>query len=202
MADAAEKYEYEDERQRFRIVGTLPWKGCTYKDYLSWGEDVRCELIDGIPHMMAGVTLWHQRMAGGIYRQLADFLEGKTCQAIIAPFDVRLFPEDDDLDKTILQPDVLVVCDEKKLRDNKSCKGPPDFVAEVLSPSTRGKDLIDKKELYQNAGVREYWVVDTDKVYKYLLTDGVYTEEIISLDSSNEIPIEILEGCLINFSTG
>ena len=191
--------EYKDERQTFRIAGKLPWKGCTYKDYLSWGEDVRCELIEGIPHMMAGVTLWHQRVVQSLVRQLADFLQGKKCQVIMAPFDVRLFPEDDDLDKTVLQPDILVVCDEKKLKDEKACKGPPDFVVEVLSASTRGKDLIDKKELYLKAGVREYWVVDIDKLYKYLLADGAYIEEIIVPAGGVKLGVDVLEGCFLEF---
>ena len=200
MADAAEIYEDEEDRRgKFKLVASLPWKGYTYKNYLSWGEDVRCELIDGIPHMMAGVTLWHQEIVMSLVRQLSNFLDGKTCKVIVSPFDVRLFPEKDNMDKTVVMPDIMVVCDKKKLEDGKACKGAPDFIAEILSPSTKGKDLIDKKELYEKAGVREYWVVDKDKLYKNILTDGIYIEKIIKLESGTKIDVDILDGCVLGF---
>ena len=199
MADALENYEYEDEP--LNITGKIPFKGCTYKDYLSWGEDVRCELIDGIPYMMAGVSLWHQDLLMAIFKQLYDFLEGKTCKVIIAPFDVRLFPEENKMDKTVVQPDIMVVCDPKKLEDGKACKGAPDFIIEILSPSAKGRDLIDKKELYEKAGVKEYWIIDTDKLYKNILTNGIFVEEIIKLECGDKINVDTLKDCVFTFPT-
>jgi len=177
-----------------------PAEGYSYRDYLSWGEDVRCELIDGIPHMMAGPSMWHQRVAGEIYRQLGNWLEGKACMALIAPFDVRLFPEDDDSDKVVVQPDVFVVCDREKLSDGKACKGAPDFAVEVASAGSAKKDFVTKRILYEKAGVREYWVVDDEEVYTYALSpDGRYLETAHALAEDTEIGVAALPGCRIGF---
>ena len=198
MADYLEKYNYSksgftldkddihDRNKRF-----------TYKNYISWGEDIHCELIDGIPYLMSAPTIWHQRIAAGLWKQLDDFLDGKQCQALIAPVDVRLFPKEDDSDKTVVQPDVLVVCDSKKLSDNLACKGAPDFIIEVISESTRGKDFGDKRMLYEKSGVREYWIVDTDRVYKYLLKSDMYREIVYKLDIDLQIDVSVLEGCTL-----
>lgn len=99
----------------------------TYADYLGWPEDVRCELIDGVAYLMAPVPdLVHQELVGGIYRQLASTLDGAECRALIAPLDVRL-PKTDEADAqvdTVVQPDVLVVCDASKL-DRRGVRGAP-----------------------------------------------------------------------------
>ncbi|MCL2412326.1 MAG: Uma2 family endonuclease [Treponema sp.] len=174
-------------------------KEITYKQYNSWSEDIRCELIDGIPYMMSSPTRWHQQVAGNIHGQLWSWLEGKPCEVYIAPFDVRLFPEDDESDKIVLQPDVMVVCGEKKLSDGRACKGAPDFVVEVVSKSSQGRDFAAKKALYEKAGVREYWVVDEGAVYKYVPIDGVYEETVYELETDSKIEVEVLPGCSINF---
>lgn len=134
----------------------------TYSDYLTWPDDVRYELIDGVAYLMTPApTLEHQDIAGEIYRQLANTLEGKPCRPYIAPVDVRL-PKGNEADKdidTVVQPDVLVVCDPGKL-DRRGVRGAPDFVVEVLSPSSAYHDHKRKREVYERAGVREYWLVD------------------------------------------
>jgi Uma2 family endonuclease len=150
----------------------------TYGDYLLWPEDVRYELIDGVAYLMAPApTLDHQEVAGEIFRQLANALRDKPCRAFIAPVDVRL-PKADEADDgidTVVQPDVLVVCDGSRL-DRRGVRGAPDFVVEVLSPGTAGHDQVRKRRVYERSGVREYWLVHpVDRVViVYRLADGEY----------------------------
>jgi len=179
-----------------------PARAYTYRDYLSWGEDVRCELIEGMVYMLAAPLEWHQFTAGEIHWQLKSWLKGKTCRVHIAPYDVRLFAradEDDRSDTTVVQPDVLVICDPKKRSDGKACRGAPDFVVEVSSRGTRSKDFHHKRALYERAGVTEYWIVDADDVYRYVLTDGVYSETVHELDEWLELEVGVLPGCRISF---
>jgi Uma2 family endonuclease len=103
----------------------------TYEDYLNRDDDIRFELIDGVIYMLATPVQVHQEIAGEIHGQLWSFLKGKPCKVFMAPFGVRL--NADSGDNTILEPDLFVVCDLKKL-DGKSCVGAPDLVVEVLSP--------------------------------------------------------------------
>ena len=140
----------------------------TYADYAKWPEDFRCELIDGVVYMMAPPTIWHQRMVLNLSAQLRDFLDGKKCTPFIS-IGVRLFPKDDESDNTALVPDLVVVCDEKKLSDGRTCRGAPDFIIEILSPSTKNRDLTEKKRLYAKAGVKEYWLIERDVLYKCVL---------------------------------
>ena len=144
-----------------------PDRTWTYADYCTWPEDERWELIDGVAYdMTPAPTRQHSLIAGSLFRQFGNFLEGKPCEAHIAPFDVRL-PRGKEKDAevvSVVQPDVVVVCDEKKL-DDKGCRGAPDLVVEVLSPSTASKDHIRKKRLYEQHGVKEYWLVSpTDRI--------------------------------------
>jgi len=190
---------HEEKPRAFRRED-IPAKGFTYKDYLSWGDDVRFELIDGIPYMMAAPTRWHQRVTVDISRQLGNWLEDKPCEVYAAPFDVRLFPEADKSDRAVVQPDVLVICDEKKLADGKACLGAPDFVVEVTSKSTKGKDFREKKALYERAGVREYWIVEEGAVYKHALANGEYQETVHDLDEEIAISVDALPGCSVDFT--
>ena len=138
-----------------------------YGDYLSWSDDARYELIDGEAYFMSPAPdLPHQDIAGEIYFQLRQGLKDKPCRAFIAPVDVRL-PKADEADEridTVVQPDVLVVCDASKL-DRRGVRGAPDWILEVLSPSTASHDQIKKRQLYECHGVKEYWLVHpVDKV--------------------------------------
>lgn len=149
-----------------------------YSDYLSWPDDVRYELIDGEAYIMVpGPDLPHQEVAGEIYLQARQALAGKQCRAFIAPLDVRL-PKNNEADEqidTVVQPDVMVVCDPNKL-DRRGIRGAPDWVVEVLSPSTASHDQIKKRRIYERHGVREYWLVHpVDRVLTvYRLSNGVY----------------------------
>jgi len=149
--------------------------GFTYGDYRQWPEDERWELIAGEAYAMSPApTRTHQTVLVEILRQVANFLEGKPCQVFVAPFDVRLpeREESDDEIETVVQPDLAVVCDASKL-DEKGCRGAPDWVIEVLSPSTASKDHVRKKSLYERHGVREYWLVHpTDQLLTRYLLEG------------------------------
>jgi Uma2 family endonuclease len=138
-------------------------KHFTYADYKGWelAPDERYELIHGEACAMAGPTDKHQAVSGELFRQIANFLQGKPCKVRPAPYDVRLFYEDDEHDDTVVQPDISVICDEKK-RGNEGCRGAPDFVLEILSPSNTATEMVRKLDLYREAGVREYWVVDPE----------------------------------------
>lgn len=172
----------------------------TYADYLQWPEDVRYELIDGVPYLMAPAPLIeHQDIAGEIFRQLANQLVGKPCRPYIAPVDVRL-PRQNEADAaidTVVQPDVLVVCDPSRI-DRRGVRGAPDWLVEVLSPSTAAHDQIAKRRIYERAGVREYWLVHPgDRTLTvYALVDGQYGRpEIYEL--KDETPIGVLPGVVI-----
>jgi len=132
----------------------------TYADYLTWDDDIRLELIDGVAYMMAAPSVWHQELSGNLYDQFKAFLKGKTCKVLYAPISVRL--NADTLDDTVVEPDLIVVCDDTKII--KACiMGAPDLVVEILSPSTSRREYFLKFEAYLYAGVREYWVIDPEE---------------------------------------
>ena len=174
-------------------------KRYTYADYLEWDDGERYELIEGVPYLMASPSQQHQEMSLEFSRQFANFLRGKPCKGFAAPFDVRLFPQNNRDDDTVVQPDFLVVCDSKKL-DGNSCSGAPDFVLEILSPSTSRKDRILKKTQYGWAGVKEYWIIDPkDRMLeKHVLEDGKYTHEWF--DSSAPVPVSVFPGFEIDLA--
>lgn len=139
----------------------MPKKHYTYADYLLWPEGERVELIDGVPMAMTPApTRQHQRILGELHAAFHSYLRGKTCQVYMAPFDVRLpkAGEQDEDTQTVVQPDLSVVCDKSKL-DDRGCKGSPDLVVEIVSPSSFRHDVLTKLRLYEKSGVREYWIV-------------------------------------------
>ena len=175
-----------------------PNKRYTYADYATWGEGVRCELIDGVVYDMSPAPWWgHQDVSGHLFGQLFIFLDGKPCKVFHAPFDVRLSA--DEGDDTVLQPDVVVICDRSIIKGT-GCTGAPDMVIEVLSPSTASKDLIFKRIKYQHAGVREIWFVDPGSriVQTHLLEDGKYSP--IDYINAEKVQVRVLEGCVIDMA--
>lgn len=167
----------------------------TYGEYLHWPDELRYELIDGVAYLMAppAPDLAHQDIAGEIFRQFANALQGASCRAFIAPVDVRLpkAGEADDQIDTVLQPDVLVVCDPTKL-DRRGVRGAPDLVVEVLSPSTAGHDQVLKRRVYERAGVREYWLVHpTDRILTIyrLAADGYGKPDVQELAGTTPVAI-------------
>ena len=172
----------------------------TCADVLTWGENERIEIIDGEAVMMAPPSRIHQKISVSITSQLYNFLEGKKCEVYPAPFGVRLFEKDgdspDDVD-TMVEPDISVVCDKNKL-DKNGCKGAPDLVIEILSPSTVRHDRFVKLGLYQRAGVREYWIVEpeTQTVQVYTLENGILQPRAF-YGAGDVAKVNVLNGCFV-----
>jgi len=168
----------------------------TYADYLTWDDDQRWELIDGKPYLMSAPNVNHQILSGEIYVQLHSFLRGGKCRVIYAPCDVRL--NHDTLNDTVVQPDLMVVCDKEKYFDKKSVDGAPDLVIEILSPSNPNHDRVRKFNKYCEAGVREFWIVDpvAKNVAVNILSDGKYTTRIYG--STDKVPVHVLTGLTID----
>jgi Uma2 family endonuclease len=156
----------------------------TYADYLKWEGSERYEIINGEAFMMSSPSVEHQAIIRKILVKLAVFLEGKPCEVFPAPLDVRLFPEEDHSDDTVVQPDILVVCDKSKLSKG-SVDGPPDLVVEILSPSNTDKLMFLKFAAYLNAGVREYWVLNPEqkKAQVHVLREGHYISSVYEKDA-------------------
>ena len=159
-------------------------KKFTYKDYLSWPESERWELINGEAYDMSPApSRTHQFISSYFTSTFFDYFKGKDCNVFAAPFDVRLpggFNADEDVD-TVVQPDISVFCDEKKL-DERGGNGAPDLVVEILSPSTAAKDLKEKFMLYERAWVKEYWVADpaNKTLTAFILgDDGTYARGVV-----------------------
>lgn len=146
----------------------------TYADYLKWTIEERLELIKGKIFRMSAPNRLHQKLLGKLYVPFALFLEKQKCQVYLAPFDVRL-PRKSKDDKdviTVVQPDLCVVCDESKL-DFKGCIGAPDIVVEILSPGNNAKEMRNKYEVYEESGVKEYWMLFPDEQMLHIyLHDG------------------------------
>ena len=146
----------------------------TLDDYLALPDERRVELIDGVFYDMSAPTLIHQQLIVNISNQLFNQMDKcpHDCVLSLAPTDVQL----DKDQKTIVQPDILIVCDKEKIAVPRVC-GAPDFIIEILSPSTMRKDFMIKGRKYQAAGVREYWLVDPD------------TRQIVQFDFSRDAPV-------------
>ncbi|GAK55283.1 hypothetical protein U27_02115 [Candidatus Vecturithrix granuli] len=156
----------------------------TYSDYLTWQVQERLELIKGRLFKMSPAPMrYHQELSGALFGEFRNYLKGKPCKVFHAPFDVRLPKSQIELrDKqiyTVVQPDIVVVCDHAKL-DRKGCLGAPDLIVEILSPSTAAKDVKDKFVVYEEAGVQEYWIV----------YPGEHVLEVFKLDEHRKYQLE------------
>ncbi|WP_368975769.1 Uma2 family endonuclease [Caldifermentibacillus hisashii] len=137
-------------------------KKYSYADYLTWNEGERIELIDGeIFNMSPAPSRRHQQVLRELATAFSVFLRGKECEVFFAPFDVRLLSDNkrDDEINNVVQPDLSIVCN-KEILDDKGCKGAPDMIIEILSPSSVKLDRWEKYQLYEKADVNEYWLVD------------------------------------------
>ena len=172
----------------------------TLEDYYAIPDDTRLELIDGVIYDMAAPTRLHQFLTGEIFSALRTYIRstGGRCVPFMAPSDVKL----DQDDRTVVQPDVYVLCHpDMKDKSTRRPTGVPDFVAEILSPSTKRKDALIKLKKYADAGVREYWLVDPDKqrivVYRFEADDicpAIYS-------FADKVPVAIFDDkCQIDFA--
>lgn len=173
----------------------------TFADVLTWEESDRIEIIEGLPYMMSPPLTIHQSILAELITQINTYLKDKPCRLFPAPFGVRLFEQDGDAPEdvdTLVEPDLSVICDRSKL-DKYGCKGAPDFIVEVLSPSSQRHDRMVKFDLYQRAGVREYWIVDPDRKYVQvlLLEEGRYHAPLV-YGPTESLPVTVLEGCVVD----
>ena len=181
-----------------------PREHFTYCDYCAWDDGERWELIDGEAFCMSpGPNRAHQEVLGELFYQVRRQLEGHPCRVYVAPFDIRLPKgnEADELIDTVVQPDISVICDSKKL-DDRGCRGAPDWIIEILSPITARMDQIRKRALYEREGVREYWLVHPmDRVlYIYRLEgegEGYGPPEILPTEGIT--PVACLAGVEIDW---
>ena len=147
----------------------------TYTDYVLWNIKERLEVIKGKIFRLDTPDVSHQKISGNLYGEMYHYFKGKSCKLFAAPFDVVL-KNKKGIEDSVVQPDICVVCDPKKLENDKRCLGAPDLIIEILSPGNTKKEMRDKYELYEEAGVYEYWVVrPIDKeITQFVLENGKY----------------------------
>lgn len=176
----------------------------TYQDYLNWPSDQRWEIIDGIAYNMTPApSSNHQRIIRELSATFNNFLKGKSCEIFPAPFDVRLpnQGEDEQLVNTVVQPDLSLICN-KHLIDQHGCKGSPDLVIEVTSPSTMQMDLKIKFRRYELAGVKEYWIVHPEgkTIVVYTLgSDNKYGRPNV-YTTNDHLPVNVLSDLTIDLN--
>jgi len=169
--ESEEKESYAEEP--FTAYGRY-----SYADYLTWEMDEMVELIKGkLFKQAAAPRRKHQEIVTRVLTKLHNLVEGSRCRAYTAPFDVRLpvrSKKDEDI-FTVVQPDICVVCDPEKL-DQAGCIGAPDLILEILSPGNHKKELQNKYEVYEESGVKEYWIIHPEEqmLLKYTLENGKY----------------------------
>ncbi len=167
----------------------------TIEDIYNLPEDVRAELIDGEIYMMGSPNRRHQRAVAGVFHAVYDHIKkyGGPCEVNVAPFAVFLFNDD----YTYVEPDITVVCDPDKL-DDKGCHGAPDWIIEVISPSSRSRDCLLKLRKYEQAGVREYWVIDPER--EVVTVYHFETEEVECYGFADQVPSLVCDGLIVDFS--
>jgi len=167
----------------------------TVEEYHTWDEGFRSELYEGTLIVMESPTRKHQEILSELHGQLWQFLKGKPCRVYPAPLSVRLSLNEE----SIFEPDIVVICDESILTE-RGCIGAPDLVIEILSPSTTRMDKKLKFMKYQQAGVKEYWIVDPviDILEVNILSDNRYTTTIYG--ETGTVGVSVLEGCEINLT--
>ena len=181
--------------------------GFTYADYLTWNYKERIELIRGeIFKMCPAPTVTHQRISTNIEMKFFNFLNNKPCKCFHAPIDVRLKGKPfrkkklrDDEITTVVQPDIIVVCDAEKLTDNRSVDGAPELVVEILSPGNTKTEIKYKFDLYEENGVLEYWVVypEYKQIHVYLLNENEEYGKPVIYEANDDIPSVVLKGLSI-----
>ncbi len=193
---------YSPDDRVFSLEDIDPTLTYSYAHYLTWLFDERVELIKGqVFKMSPAPSPYHQQISVRIASELFVFLKNRKCQVYTAPFDVR-FPKESTEDKdiyTVLQPDICVICDLAKL-DTRGCIGAPDIVVEILSPGNNKTELLNKYSVYEEFGVKEYWVISpAEKTFlKYALdAKGKYQpSKLFTL--SEKVESEVLPGFVLD----
>ena len=176
-------------------------KRYTFDDYLTWADDKRRELFDGIIKMMTpSPNRFHQQVSKRISYDIQTYLKKKKCEVYYAPFDVRLPNIDEKETKkiyTVVQPDICIICDLSKL-DDKGCIGAPDMIIEIVSPSNSKHDVEDKFNLYQKYGVREYWIVfPYEKTVNVFVLNETGKYQLVGMFAEDsKVPVNIFSGDL------
>lgn len=169
----------------------------TIEDYYALPDDVRAELIDGEIYDMSAPQVVHQVLLGSLFNRLSELIKrkGRQCLPLVAPVDVQLDMDD----KTMVQPDILVLCNRDKLK-KRVIYGAPDMIIEILSKSSWKKDTFFKLGKYLDAGVREYWVVDPDRK-KVVVYDFEHSPTTVIYGFEEQVPVRIFRGeCVIDFA--
>ena len=179
-------------------------KTYTYADYLTWKFDEFVELIQGkLLRPMSGPSSLHQQYTAAFIGEIYPFLKGKKCRVYPAPFDVRLTRSTSNSDaqiKTVVQPDICVVCDLAKI-DKRGCLGAPDWIIEIISPGNVSHDTKTKFDLYEENGVREYWIVypGVKTVTCYVLENDRY-ELAAEYAEPGPMPVASLPGLAVEWA--
>ncbi len=169
----------------------------TEKDYYNLPEDIRAELIDGQIYYHAAPSRIHQKILMELSATIRNYFKtkGGSCEVYPAPFAVKLLAEND---KTVVEPDISIICDPNKLTD-RGCTGAPDWIVEIISPSTASHDYIYKLNLYAKAGVREYWIVDPNnkKIFVYHLEQADFKADCYTFQDN--IKVNIYDDLWVDF---
>lgn len=170
----------------------------TEEDYYNLPENVRAELINGQLYYMAAPSRVHQEILGFLFNTIFNYINSQKgpCKVYPAPFAVKLFEDDN---KTVVEPDISVICDPDKLTD-QGCTGAPDWIIEIVSPSNSSHDYIRKLNLYADAGVKEYWIVDplSKKIFVYHLEQENFKAGSYTLQ--DKVKVDIYDGLWIDFA--
>lgn len=185
MSDSEKKQGSQIKEEAKDLDYNLYGKKISYEEFLKIDKNnnKRYEYIDGRIYLLASPVYKHQKILGNLYYLFASWFKGKKCEPLIAPFDVTLFKDDKNIN--IVQPDLLVICDQEKINKKGRYTGIPTLVLEILSNSTAKNDLIRKFNLYMKSGIKEYWIIDPDSnivsIYNYdnkvLIENDVYEKD-------------------------
>lgn len=190
-------YPTEDELPPVKTLNEIDFSATySYADYMRFEFEERLEIIKGyIFEMSPAPSRMHQKISGRIYVPIYNALNGHQCEVYSAPFDVRLAKkaQADREVFTVVQPDIVVICDPAKL-DKRGCIGAPDIVVEILSSGNNKKELINKYEVYEEAGVKEYWIVSTahKTFFRYILDENGKFQPTKMLTEGEEVTTSII----------
>lgn len=191
-----------DNEEYMKVEEPDPSISYTYADYLQWHFEERLELFRGRIFKLSSPNTKHQVIAGNLFVTAKNYLNKQKCQVFIAPFDVRLPVKNRKKDNevtTVVQPDICIVCDETKI-DTRGCCGAPDLVVEILSPGNSHKEVKLKFELYEEAGVKEYWIVypEEESLAIFLLNENGKYDGATLYAGKDKIKSKAVPGLIID----